>query len=760
MIVFNRNRITILISVGFSLLLLGCAPWLRVQNLVHYPIQITSLNDLDTLAFQPNRVMLSPTGIEGFRVVARDFHLSADPSRRTTWTGTERGCLRIEDGASVIIEDMNFRSGGEDSVLVSVASGSLTLVNCEVAWANEWGIRVYPGAELTLVDVSVRYAGIGGIRADSARVLLHSSQIENAGMKPLVIRGAEMFEAHHCSISGGKENSILLEDVKEIWLDTVMVQSSFRHGVSVRNSDLLLMNKLSLEDHGETGLQIENVREVGLLDARLIRNRGTAITMVGGDSLRVVNAEIAGNGGNGIELRQTGFLGLANSRIYRNGHHGLVLQALDSILVHHSAIAHNDSVGLHAENVQLAVLADVQLSGNGASGGQIAGGGRLHAERLLSRGNTEDGLEIRALDHVRVVGSAFVENKGHGARLDSIQSFEAAFNAYLKNDFGLRTYQVKALTSKQNAFKANHLGWSLAEVDSFISVADSIHQQTVLGLDVRGGVQGRINQADIRGNRVGMTFTTAGVRVEESRFEDNLETDIDLVNGSIQVLGCRLTGGTTAIRVQPGCLLRVSASRFENKNLGIAVEKTGHALIQANAFEGGEEAISLDDFSQTSIRDNSFSNVRGALIHTLGPNLLASDFSLNICSDNALILWAHHKTGMLTMSRNTFVGNIAFIQSRTESPIKLHRSIIQGSREDLKPGLPRGKDLVENCFWQNAGLDSLSWDARERGNILRDPRLDPAGFLLPDSPCLGKDGKTARIGARNLRVPGEPLLKP
>ena len=753
------------VSLIILFTLTGCSTQLRLQNLFRIAVEIEDLTVLDTLKIRPDHARIKSRTIDEFRLFTEDLHLSADPLDRSTWSGSDEGCLRIENEAEIILEDMNFRSGGDDSVLIDLRSGSLTLINCELAWAKNWAINAAPGTQLILQDVSIRIAGSGAIRADSAEVLLFSSQIENGGRIPVHISNAEAFEAHHCSFVGGHETALVLENVAESWLDSVTIRDALMDGCRVNGGGMVLLNHVSIDGNGRYGLHAEDLQQLGILNTRFIRNQGTGIFMTGGDSLRILQSEVSGNNGHGMHVQQTGFVGIAGCRMIQNDSLGMVFQQLDSLLFHHSLVTQNDLGGMHCRDMQTVTLTESQFSGNAVGGAGSAGlildtVERVDLIALTVQGNGKQGYLIQGSDRVRIHRNLVKGHAEHGSILSEIRTLVLKNNHFAENAFGLNSRKIRQIESDGNHFYSNQLGWSVASIDSLFSTGDTASSNTITGVELGPQVEGRIRAVVTRSNRTGISVSEAPIRIEDAVFSDNREVGLDLITGQLEITNSKWETGALAVKMHNGTILRGSQLRFNGPGGGIHILESAHAILNAVLFKDLEYGIKLGNYAHATVRNSEFLGMNGAVITALGPNLLNSEFSHNLFRENALILWGGYETGVVQIKNNTLEGNESILSLKHTTRVELSHNILTANRNMFQPtGIP-SLSTGYNCYWQNAGQDTLSTDEESHGNFMLDPRLDEQFYLQADSPCLTGGWNGQLVGARGVAGEREDWLKP
>ena len=67
--------IRMVLLVILMLVLVSCSQGIRMKNLVNYPIQLSSLDALDTLKISPDIVKYSGSEVSSYRIMAQDIHI-------------------------------------------------------------------------------------------------------------------------------------------------------------------------------------------------------------------------------------------------------------------------------------------------------------------------------------------------------------------------------------------------------------------------------------------------------------------------------------------------------------------------------------------------------------------------------------------------------------------------------------------------------------------------------------------------------------
>ncbi|NQV15595.1 right-handed parallel beta-helix repeat-containing protein [bacterium] len=752
---FSNNYHTGLILV-VSVLLSSCSSGLRVRNLLNYPLDLSSLEALDTLKISPDVVNYTGAEISSFRNFEKDIRIRGKQNARPVWMGSEQGCFSVNGGATVHITDFNFRGAGSENTLIKLDSANLILENCDFGDSDMWSIEVGSQATLELRNVRFINLGLGAIHLDGGQIKLFNSTFDMAGKTAIRASRGKLFEAHKVTITNTMGSGLELNSVSEVWLDTVGVIDSFQDGILLEDCPFVLINEVEARGNGRNGLYLKNSTIGGLLNFRAVGNLVNGMVISDVDTLRILNSEFTGNGESGASLERTAKARMAGVRVGHNGQEGFKISHGNELLIHHSTFQANPTLALSVDSLNSVHIENVSFVNNG-NGLQVTDFEEIKFRNNLISSNGGNAAFFRSGKEVTSRNN-LVKSNQKGLLIEDVLNVGLDSNRVESNVMGTDLRSISRLTMSNNLWVNNKSASYFSDMGYISSTHDSWKNNSINAFEILSAEDFILSNAILTNNQDAGLINQASARFETCVFDSGSGYGIKLMNGLLEVNGSKFRSNSTAIELAEGSRAKIVQSQFANCKIAVDAQASVSFSMSFSKIYKAHTGIRVGNYANIEILSNQFDEIADYSILATGPHLQSLLLRQNIFQHTGGILRSSSISGLIKISSNTFVSNSASLKLMPETLELLdHNIFYQTEIDEFK--MLRGEQAMRwNCFFPGSAAD-YPLELREQ-NLFTDPAFDEQYYLSSHSACLQGGHNGLAIGALGLLPEKRPDLIP
>lgn len=744
----------------FTILMLGmilsaCSDGMRIKNLVNYPTVLSSLVALDTLKVLPDVIKYMGSEEASFVSFDRDILIQGRQDQRPIWTGDAQGCLRVESDATIHILDFNFRGRQAGPSLIQVDSGRLILENCDLTEAGAWSIEVGPEGELDLRNVRFSKLAMGAIKINGGTVKAYNCTFDQTGKNAIFASNGKSIELHKVNVINTMGTAIELNSISEVWLDSLMVMDSFEDGISLTDCDFVLFNQVESNGNGRNGLYLNGAVISGLLNYSALGNLVHGMVAINIDTLRVLNSEFVGNGESGASLLGINRGRIAGIKVGHNGHSGFHITRGQDLLIHHSTFQASPGVSLFVDSVKTI---------------------RIEHASII---NNKNGLHILNSDSVEFNNNLLASNKGVAAQFVNTTQLDLSVNLVKENQVGIRVEDVLNVQLDSNQIVSNEKGtdirsvarikmtgnmWARNQSGSYfsgmgdiISLEDQWQSNSISAFEVLSGNEIFLTNARFSDNQTGGLLNQVVAKIESCNFDSGNGVALKVMNGALYVTNSKFHMNKVGIELGEGSQGSVVQSIFTGNTLAIDSKASASLMLSYSQVKDARAAIRIGNYGKAEIFSNQFNTIDDYCIQVSGPHLQSLVLRQNILSRTGGVLSSEAKSGVVSVSNNTFAINNAGFDVDNKTIGEMNHNIFHKTPFDFHI-LKDPDKLVQNCF-DAAEIENYPVEVRLL-NIYSAPKFVADYHLSPQSPCLGGGENGLTIGARGVVTENRPVLEP
>ena len=736
------------------LLIQTCSSGLRLKNLAHIPVSVTSLSGMDTLRIQPDIIRYTGGGETEFRVFRRNIRLQGDHAERPVWRSDGTGCFRVENGARIHILDFNFDGRLAQGDVIQIDSGEVILENCDFTDGSGWMIHVGKQGKLVLRETLFRNLGRGAVTISGGSVLISDSRFVNTGETSIHATSATILKVTNTQVEGALSNGLDLNGVTEIWLDSTVIQGSFRDGIQMKGCDYAFISNVAVTENGQHGIAIEDARILGLLNLRSYGNLVNGAQLERIDSLRVVSSEFVGNGGDGANMINVDHSRMSGVHFGHNDHSGLVAEGGIELAIDLSRFQGNPGRGAHISGVEKVGLSKSQVIKNsvGISGVDFTGV-TLMDNFFFS--NKTTGLSIRSGQKLSSIRNRFQENE---LGLEFIDVLNTRFDSchVEKNEQGSDFRSLAQITMRGNTWDSNESASYFSEIGTLDSENDRWSGNLSGGIEILSGSELRFSNTVMSRNRNSLTFNQSSVSLETCRIDSGTGTSIKGLNASLSITSSTFQGNENVLELNDGSRCEMIQSKVLESHSILKSQGAVDLLISYCDFRDLRKGIELGEYASLELLSSQFSEVDGYCIEVPRVPYESIHLRQNIMHHSGGILRAGKSSGDLKIISNTFSNLLGGLDADLGSQSEVKHNIFWNL--DLGSHIAQDPLVNYNCFPLADSSETL--DGYENTNIFADPKFTSDYFLEPSSPCLIGGENNALIGARGINPIRRPELAP
>ena len=738
------------------LILVSCSQGIRVKNLVNYPVQLSSLDALDTLDVIPEIVKYSGTAIKSFRKITGSIRIQGKQDLRPLWSGDERGCILVDGGAHVYLSDFNFQGTAEDTAIIRVKSGSLMLENCDFKASAFWAIEVHPGAMLELRNVNFSAQSEGAINIRGGQTKIFDSVFEQSGKTAIYASGGDLIELHSSILRNTMGTALEFNSVREVWLDSVRVVDSFQDGIAINECDYVLINQVESRENGRHGLSLINAKICGLLSFSSLGNLVNGIQLDNVDTLRLINSEFVGNGESGGFLTEINRSRIAGIRVGHNGGGGFHFTSGQELWINNSSFQANPLAGLRIASIKFIDLQQISFVNN-EHGMIVDDFDSLGIDHSLFSSNRTNAMDIREGDQL-YASQNLVKGNSSGFVFKELLFVMLDSNQVESNILGSDIQSISTLKMHDNLWISNESGSYFADVNSMSSTDDQWLSNLDTGLEILSADEVLINGARVHNSRTGAYLNEVSLRMEHSTVDSCRDVGLKLMNTSGTIEKVTYGHNGVALELGEGSQANITQSSFSNNEVSLNAEASASLNLSFSSVSRGREGVILGNYSEARILSNQFDLIDGYSIELVGPHVQSILIRQNVISKTGGVLKSHASSGDIRVQSNTFANNISGIIAPNRSLQSLDHNIFYFT-DIPDPQAVRELHLFKwNCIFPSES--TLQTPSIGLVNLYSDPSFATNYYLNPMSPCLQGGDNGLLIGALGAQPTTRPSLQP
>lgn len=744
------------IILVLSILLSSCSHGLRIKNLVNYPLNLSSLDAIDSLKVSPDVIRYTGNDSPSFRNFDKDIRIQGRHDVRPVWIAQDQGCLKVSEAANVHILDFDFQGLVGDTALIRVSSGSLILENCDFSDTGIWTIQVDSSAYLELRNVRFTNLGDGAIQLGGGRVKIFNSQFDMAGKTAIHASSGGLLEAHNVILSNTMGTAMQLSSVEEVWLDSVKVMDSFQDGIKLKNCEYVLLNHVESKGNGQNGLTIEKSSISALLNYSAIGNLVHGMMIQDVDTLRVLNSEFVANGETGATIQAVNRSRMAGLSVGHNKGEGFRIRGGNELLIHHSIFQANQTVALNVDSVASAEIKHLSVANNG-EGIQIR-----HFKDILFRNNlltTNANTAVEFSDGNEVSASInLINDNQKGMLIHDVLHLELDSNRVASNALGTDFRSIATLNMSQNIWEDNKSGSYLSNMGFISSSQDRWVSNSGNAFEILSAKDFILAKAVLTGNGNGGLLNQASARLETCRLDSSGGFALKLMNGSLFVNQSEFYSNITGIDLAEGSRARIVQSNFKNNDLAIDVKASVSISMSFCKVYESRGGLRIGNYADAEILSNHFYEIDDYSVKLTGPHLQALHMKQNVINQTGGILWSNSNSGKIRISNNTFASNKGNFDLRPQTLSQLDHNIFYRSGHFELDILTDLKGSGWNCFFPKS--EESHPETYRDLNLYVDPQFDEKYYLKLQSSCLNGGENGSLIGALGALSEKRPNLQP
>jgi len=739
-----------------AFILMGCSQGILVKNWLRVPVEIHTLQALDSLGRSPRYVTFTGNSVNTLRILDEDIQLVGRRDTRPVWSADERGCLVVEKQARVRISDFNFHGRTPSQPLIRVRSGHLVLENCDLRSAESLAILVEPDGSLELRDVHFLAGAAGAIQVNGGQVKIYDGSLTQVSRTALQVNGARLVEIHATSFQNTMGTAIEVDSTMEVWLDSVLIEDSFQDGLRLEACDYVLLDQVVSRKNGRHGLSISQVKLCGIIDFASLGNLVSGMEIMNVDTLRMVNTELVGNGETGAVISRSPNMALGGMRVGHNGGVGLDILHVENLSLGRSSFQAHPQYGLKIDSTRVIKLDQISIVNN-EWGLDVSHFDSLDVEQSLFSGNRNKAMMARNGKRFIALKN-LVKNNRIGFELDSTLLLKLDSNHIEANDLGLEFREVSTILATANKFLANKSAAYYMGVSNFQSDGDHWADNLDLGLEIHAAGDVIISDGRFKNNRKAASFNEVSLLMSACHVDSNREVGINLNRGTLTLENSRISSNGTGVRLGEGSRGKINQSKFIHNGIALTAEASVDLKLTFSEFRLNEQSIRLGNYIDASIVSSLFEGTTGSAIDLTGPHARSLLLRQNVMAKNAGVLSSNAQSGEILIQNNTFSENTGGLKGRSRSLASIEHNIFFHTAIPATDLLKDPTRFAWNCVYPApAGAGGTEIKAP---NLIADPGLTSQFYLAPHSPCLKGGDNGMQIGARGPVPVTRPRLNP
>ena len=752
----KRDVFGFVILVLSLLLFNGCSTGLRLMNLANMAVNLPTLAAMDSMKVKPDVIRYTGRGEAQFRVLDQDLRIQGDHANRPIWQSSPDGCLSIENGASVHILDFNFDGGGSEKPVIRVSSGDLILENCDFFDSETWMIEVGPAAALELRETRFSQLGRGAVHLLGGRLRLSHASFNNAGETAVKADSGRLVEAHDVRIFNALSSGMNLQNVSEVWLDTLIVGNAFQDGVLLKDCAYAFISETDLRENGRHGLSLSGSTIAGLLGVRTLGNLVNGLTLNDVDSLRILGSEFVGNGNDGADIAGVDHLRLANVHFGHNAGSGLLLKGGVNLLVENGRFQGNVGFGGQIDSTQNITILNSQVINN-STGISVSNFHHLSLHKNLLVANRESALAVSkgtlfGFRHnlLRENGVGILAREILNASIDSCR-IEA-------NILGSDLRSLSRLTLHENLWNANQSASYFADMGLIFSKNDIWSNNKKAGIEVLSAEELSMDGARLVANHDGMLFNQVPVTMTTCRIDSGTGMALQAMNSKLSLTNTDFTGNHTAIFLREGSKCDVVQGKFQANDEILFSEGASEVFISYCDVIGARKGVTMGNYGKLEILSSRFTEIDGYCVEAPDPHIQSLLLRQNLIHHCGGVLRSKSISGQIELINNTLADMLGCIELEGIRMSKFNQNICWKTQADPTRLRRMSQEMIWNCF--EPGLQAQGEVTPDQGDLFLDPLFTTDYYLKPNSPCLKGGLNGTLIGARGIIPITRPVLQP
>ena len=727
-----------------------------MKNLVNYPIQLSSLDALDTLKISPDIVKYSGSEVSSYRIMAQDIHILGRHEARPVWSGDEQGCFLVDQGAGVYISDFNFQGSTADTALIRVRSGYLILENCDFVSSDFWAIQVDSGAILELRNVNFASGGEGAIHLSGGQAKIFDSHFEQVGNTAVYASSGDLLEIHNSSLENTMGSALSLNSINEVWLDSVRIIDSFQDGIVISGCDYVLISEGGSRGNGRHGLVLSDAKIVGLLNFTSMGNLVNGMELNTVDTLRILNSEFIGNGQGGGFISKTQRTRIAGVRVGHNGGEGFHFNQGNELWINNSSFQANPLTGLGINSITFIDLKQVSLVNNG-QGLFATKFDSLEIAHSLFSSNRISAMDLSVGDQLHA-SQNLVKGNSSGLVIKEILFVDLDSNRVESNILGNDIQSVPTLKMNDNIWVSNESGAYFSDIGSMSSTGDQWLSNLDTGFEIFSADELLISGARIHNNRKGALLNEVSLRMESTSIASSREIGLKLMHtsGILEKISSQHNG--VALELGEGSQANITQSQFSNNELTIDASASVSLSLSFSTVSHSRNGVRLGNYAEASILSNQFRLIDGYSVELSGPHIQSLLMRQNVVSKTGGVLNSRTSAGEIRVQSNTFANNLSGITASKRTLTALDHNIFFHTASPETQLLKDEQPFRWNCLYPAKEIQQPV--STESGNIYSDPDFGTNYYLNPTSPCLNGGDNGLLIGALGALPVARPALQP
>lgn len=747
-------KLSLLLSL--SLVVTSCATRSHLKNLLNIPTELASLRSMDSLRVQPDIVRLSD-GVDTLHLtLSRDVRISGKPDNRAVWVGGEEGALIIDQGARVILTDINFRNPTSNKPLILVRHGQLTLENCDITDLGSHAIQVDSLANLSLKNV--RFMGIAGhaVISKGQYLRVFGSTFVACGPAALKIGGGRLLEIHGSDFQRNLGSGIEIHGVHEILLDSVRVAESFEDGIRMSDCGYVLLESVETIKNGRHGYNIENSKILGQLNCLSTGNLVNGLISQNVDTLHLVNSEFLGNGQTGLSIKGLKEAKLGGLSVAYNGYDGVSLANGNSLTMEQSNFQVNRNAAVRVENLKTVLIEKIAALGS-KSAMMISQVDTLTLLSNLIRSHAENGLFLDEGERM-IFRSNQIEKSQRGIFVKNSAFVQMDSNTVRNNLVGATFRSSGTINLANNMWTGNETGVTGTGLVFLESNSDTWTDNRAVGLEVTDGSDLLLSNGLWSRNNQHIILHQSSTRLENSRLDTCVGQAIKVSNGRLSISQSHFIRNSVALDIGSGSQSSLVQSDFTNCDISIRVGESSKLSMNFSRVRDGHLGLDIKSYSDVELISNQFIRLGGEAIKVSGPHLQRLYLRQNVFAENNSIIYSAAVSGEIQIVNNTFVNNSGGLQMKPGTVTGFNYNIYTRMPVFDSTILEYPDRAANNCY------DSKMIEAQKHQllakNIFGKPLLDENYHPLPDSPCIEGGENGTLIGALGVSRDPKLTLKP
>lgn len=744
------SRLKSALTLVMIIFLASCSQGIRIKNWVNYPVEIYSMEALDTLKISPEIVKFVGPMVKRSQQFQDDIRIQGRHDTRPLWVGAGNGCFTLDNEAEIYISDFNFQGTPGSTSLIRVQSGRLILENCSFRSAESWAIEVGPQGSLELLNVDFGAGGEGAILVNGGIVRIYDSRFIQAGKTAILVNQAKLFEIHSSILTHNMGTALDINGTDEVWLDSIRVQDSFQDGISITDCDYVLIDQVESRENGRSGLTVRDAKICGILNFFSLGNLVNGLEIHSVDTLRMINSELVSNGQLGGFVENSLRSRISGIRVGHNGGDGLTIRLAEELWVDRSSFQANPEIGLTLDSLGSLRLDQISLVSNGL-GLQAGHFDSLEVTSSLFSSNQRKGLAVSHGLHM-AASKNLIKNNSSGLNIKDVLYVKLDSNHVEANELGNDIKAISNLVSRANVWDSNASAAYFSEIGSMSSTGDTWRSNLDTGLEILDAEELILREARFHNNRNGALFNEVSLRISSSRIDSSRDVGIKLMNGSLVMEDSKIENNGVGLEIAQGSQARITQSQFNQNDQHLNAEPSVSLTFTFSTVRSGRRGINLGNYVEASILSSNFDKLKGSAIVLSGPHTQSVKVRQSVVANSGRVLKSNARSGDISLQSNTFANNTKGLEAIQGSLAGLDHNIFYKTPHIELQMMKHEQAYKWNCLFPAPpkGIQDVS------PNIYVDPVFGTNFYLRPNSPCLHGGENGLLIGA----LGAEPVVRP